>query len=106
VLLALILLCAAATAFCAERSVYLGVCQELVNSARAYEARANYHNQVAKNIMLQIDSCSKLPKNSGTMQTIDNLFSRYEETRALENKLRALQREAARQADTCMKSAE
>jgi hypothetical protein len=89
-----------------DRTNYLSVCQELVSTARGYEARANYHAQVSKNLMMQIENYAKLPKNQGTQQALDSLFSQYEENRAMEGKLRALYREATREADRCMRSAE
>lgn len=91
--------------FC-DRSQYLSVCQELVSSARGYEARANYHGQVSKNLMMSIENYSKLPKNQGTQQALDSLFTQYEENRAMEGKLRSLFREATREADRCMRNAE
>lgn len=104
-LLTLALLATAGPAF-AERTLYLGLCQELVSNARAYEARANYHKQVAKNLTVQIENHSRLVKNSGTIAAIDSLFQQYEENRALEQKFRQLQRKSSDEADRCMKSAE
>jgi hypothetical protein len=89
-----------------DRSMFLSVCQELVSSARGYEARANYHAQVSKNLMMQIENYAKLPKNQGTQQALDSLFAQYEENRAMEGKLKALYRESAREADRCLRNAE
>lgn len=106
-LCALIALILAATspADC-DRSMYLGVCQELVNTARSYEARSTYHQNIARSIQMQIQNLAKMPKNQGTMMAMENLFSQYDQNRALENKFRALFRKANEEADRCMKSAE
>lgn len=89
-----------------ERTQYLGLCQELVNAARSYEARAAHHNRVAKSLMMQIENVAKLPKNQGTIQVMDSLFNQYEENRALEQKFRQLYREATEESKNCMKSVE
>ncbi len=89
-----------------DRSMYLGVCQELVNTARAYEARSTYHNTIARSLQMQIESLAKLPKNQGTIMAMENLFAQYDQNRALENKFRALFRKANDEAERCMKSAE
>jgi hypothetical protein len=81
----------------------LNVCQELVSSARSYEARATYHNQIAKSLQIQIENVSKLPKNQGTILTMDQLFAQYDENRALESKFRDLSRKATDDAKGCMK---
>jgi len=101
-----LLLIAAAGPAMAARTVYLGVCQELVSQARAYEARANYHNQIAKSLTTLIESQAKLPKNSGTIQTMDSLFNQYDENRELERKFKELFRKTTSEADQCMKNAE
>ncbi len=90
----------------AERTMFLNLCQELVNQARAYESRANYHKNSAKIIMMQIESQSRMSQNQATMQMIDTLFSQYDEHRALERKCRDLYRRIAEEADKCMQSAE
>lgn len=90
----------------ASRTVYLGLCQELVNQARAYEARANYHNQIAKSLTVIIETQAKLPKTNGTSQVMDSLFNQYDEHRELERKFRELFRKASSEADQCMKNAE
>lgn len=87
-----------------ERTMYLNLCQELVNTARSYESRANFHSRVAKNIMSQIESQARMEKNSATIQTMDNLFSQYDEHRAMESKLRELYSKWAAEADKCMQS--
>jgi hypothetical protein len=81
----------------------LNVCQELVSSARSYEARATYHSQIAKSLQMQIENVSKLPKNQGTALTIDQLFAQYDENRSLESKFRDLSRKATDDAKGCMK---
>lgn len=89
-----------------ERTLYLSVCQELVNSARSYEARAAHHNRVARGLQMQIENMAKLPKNQSTILALDNLFAQYDENRALENKFRELYRQATEESKKCMKSAE
>ncbi|MCA1961228.1 MAG: hypothetical protein LDL33_10565 [Desulfomonile sp.] len=101
-----LLLISAAGPAIGGRTVYLGVCQELVSQARAYEARANYHSQIAKSLTALIESQARLPKNAGTIQTMDNLFNQYDENRELERKFRELFRKASSDADQCMKNAE
>jgi len=85
-----------------DRSTYLVVCQELVNRARAYEARANQANQVAKALMAQIENLAKYPKNQSTVNGMDSLFSQYDENRAMEQKFRELYRQAQDEAKQCM----
>ncbi len=104
-LVAAALLTAAGPAHC-DRTVYLTVCQELVTHARAYEARANFHNQVCKNLMIQIENHSKLAKTQATVSIIDTLFQQYDENRALEAKFRQLFRKSSDEADKCMKTVE
>ena len=87
-----------------DRTMYLNLCQELVNTARSYESRANYHSRIAKNIMSQIESQARLEKNAATIQTMDNLFEQYDEHRAMESQLRALYRKWAEESDKCMQS--
>jgi len=104
-LVAMLTILTATTADC-DRTMYLGVCQELVSGARSYEARATFHNNVAKAFQIQIESLSKLPKNQGTISAMDSLFSQYDQNRMLEGKFRSLFRQASDDADRCMKSAE
>jgi hypothetical protein len=87
----------------ADRTLYLTVCQELVNQARAYEARASFHNSVAKGYQMQIENLSKMPKNQGTISQMDILFSQYDQNRLLEIKFRELYRQSSDEADRCMK---
>jgi len=89
-----------------EKTMYLNVCQELVNQARVYEARAVYHNKTARAFMMHIENQAKLPKNQGTIAAMENLFSQYDQNRELENKFRELYRQASEEAKRCMKSAE
>jgi hypothetical protein len=103
--LALILVTTAGPAFC-QRTLFLGLCQELVNTARSYEARANFHHQVSRTLMVQIENQAKLPKNNVTIATMDNLFAQYDENRALERKYRELYRKTTSEADGCMKGAQ
>ncbi|MDQ7783634.1 MAG: hypothetical protein RDU20_12190 [Desulfomonilaceae bacterium] len=102
-LLTLTLLCAANPGYC-ERTWYLSVCQELVSSARAYQARAESHNQIARSYMLQIENMAQLPKNQGTITAMDNLFAQYDQNRKMEGKFRELYRQATEEAKQCMKS--
>ncbi len=88
-----------------DSGVALNVCQELLNSAKNYETKANWHNQVCTNLMQQIQNMSQLPKNNGTMQALDNLFKQYDQNRELENKYRQLSRQASDEAQRCMKTA-
>ncbi|MFC1835131.1 hypothetical protein ACFL2Q_10385 [Thermodesulfobacteriota bacterium] len=88
----------------AQKAMYLGLCQELVNTARSYESRAEYHSRVAQGLKSQIEAWAKLPKNPGTIQGMDNLFSQYDEHRTLEQKFRELYRKATQESDKCMKS--
>ncbi len=63
-LVALMMISAIGPAY-GDRTTYLVVCQELVNRARAYEARANQANQIAKALMAQIENLCKIPQKSG-----------------------------------------
>ncbi len=85
-----------------DRTAYLVVCQELVNRARAYEARANQANQTAKGLMAQIENLAKYPKNQSTVSGMDTLFAQYDENRAMEQKFRELYRQAQDEAKQCM----
>ena len=85
-----------------DRTVYLVVCQELVNRARAYEARANQANQTAKGLVAQIENLAKYPKNQSTVSGMDALFAQYDENRAMEQKFRELYRQAQDEAKQCM----
>lgn len=87
----------------ADRTLYLTVCQELVNQARAYEARSSFHNSVTKGYQMQIENLSKMPKNQGTISQMDILFSQYDQNRLLELKFRELYRQSSDEADRCMK---
>ena len=102
-ILSLLLLSATGPVHCA-RTLSLTVCQELVNSARGYEARSAYHNRVAKALMMQIQTMSKQPSNPGTVSAIDNLFSQYDENRVMEQKFMDLYRQVSDEANNCMKS--
>jgi hypothetical protein len=97
---------AASPAFSNDRSSYLNVCQELVSSARTYEARSAHHGRVAKQLQSQIEGLSRGPRNDNTGQIIDNLFAQYDENRQLESKFRDLFRQSSDEAKKCMKSAE
>lgn len=90
----------------AEKRMVLGLCQELVNMASSYQARAEQHAQVAKGIMSQIEMQAKQPKSEASSAVMDGLFSQYDEHRTLENKLRALYKSTASKADECMRSVE
>ena len=103
VLVALMATWSATCGYC-DRTMFLSMCQELVNTARSYEARAAHHKRVAKNIMSQIESQAQLPKTPASIQNIDNLFAQYDEHRAVESKLRELYRKWAAEADKCMQS--
>jgi hypothetical protein len=89
-----------------DRGMYLGVCQELVNTARSHEARSTFHQNVARNLQMQIENMSKLPKNQGTIAAMENLFTQYDQNRALERRFRTLFRQATDEAERCMSSAE
>jgi hypothetical protein len=89
-----------------ERTMYLNLCQEIVNSARSYEARATFHARVAKNVQMQIETMAKLPKDQAQSTAIDNLFTQYDENRVLESKYRELYRQTSDEAKQCMKTAE
>jgi hypothetical protein len=102
--LSLLILAGTGPAYCQTTAV-LSVCQELVSSARAYEARSTAHNRIAKSLMAQIESLAKLPKSDGTIAAMDSLFSQYDENRALENKFRTLYRQSTDESERCMKSA-
>jgi hypothetical protein len=82
------------------------VCQELVNLAASYDARASYHRQVAKAYTIHIESLAKLPKNTTTIQAMDNFFALYDQNRALEAKFKDLYRQTSEEAKRCMKSVE
>ncbi len=105
-LFSVLLILPAGPAFSEERTMYLSVCQELVNQARNYEARAVAHSRIAKGFMNQIENLAKLPKNQGTIQAMDNLFSQYDQNRELERKFRELYRKSSDEAKQCMKSVE
>jgi len=100
-LVALLIIAAIGPAY-SDRTVYLVVCQELVNSARAYEARANLANQTAKGLVAQIENLAKYPKNQSTVSGMDALFAQYDENRAMEQKFRELYRQAQDEAKQCM----
>jgi hypothetical protein len=87
-----------------ERTMSLTVCQELVNSARGYEARSAYHNRVAKTLMSQIQTMAKQPNTSATVSAMDTLFSQYDENRVMERKYMDLYRQVSDEANNCMKS--
>jgi hypothetical protein len=89
-----------------ERTMFLNLCQELVNSARSYEARASHHQRTAKNLQAQIENMARLPNNQATNQAIDTLFSQYDENRVMEAKFRELYRQSTEEAKKCMKSAD
>lgn len=105
-LLSVLLISFAGPAFSEERTMYLSVCQELVNQARAYEARAVAHSRIAKGFMNQIENLAKVNKTQGTIQAMENLFSLYDQNRELERKFRELYRKASDEAKQCMKSVE
>ena len=92
-------------AYCQATAV-LNVCQELVNSARSYEARATAHGRIAKALSVQIQNLSRQSKSEATMAAIENLFSQYDENRTLENKFRTLYRQATEESERCMKNAQ
>jgi len=102
-ILSLLLFSATGPVHC-ERTLSLTLCQELVNSARGYEARSAYHNRVAKAFMMQIENMAKQPKNQGTVAAIDNFFAQYDENRVLEHKFMDLYRQVSDEANNCMKS--
>ncbi len=104
-LVALMVISATGPAY-GDRTTYLVVCQEIVNRARAYEARANQANQVAKALMAQIENLAKYPKNQSTVSGMDSLFSQYDENRAMEQKFRELYRQAQDEAKQCMQQAQ
>jgi hypothetical protein len=105
-LVSLLLILITGPAYCEPRTAYLVACQQLVSTARGYEAQASAHGQIAKNLQMQIENVSKFPKSQGQALGIDTLFSQYDQNRALEQKYRELYREAADQAKSCMKAAE
>lgn len=88
------------------RQQFLGVCQELMNQARNYEARAVYHSQLCKALMQQIENIAKQPKNQAQMAAMDQYFAQYDENRVLESKFRELYRQSTEDAKQCMKSVE
>ncbi len=87
-----------------DNTMAMNSCQEILNNARSYESRATWHNQVAKALMQQIQNLSSMPKNSGTMQAIENLFQQYDQNRQMETQMRQLFRQYSEQAQQCMKS--
>jgi hypothetical protein len=89
-----------------ENTMVLGLCQELVNMASSYQARAEQHAQVAKGIMAQIEVQAKQATSEVNSSVMDGLFQQYDQHRALENKLRALYKATASKADECMQSVE
>jgi hypothetical protein len=89
-----------------DSSMPLAVCQELVSTARSYEARATFHNNVAKSLQTQITSLATFPKNQGTISAMDTLFSQYDTNRTMESKFRALYQQTTDAANACMKSAQ
>lgn len=99
-----ILLTSSATPVFCERSAYLALCQELVSQARAYQARAEAHNRVAKAYMIQIENLAKSASNQSTSLAMDNLFAQYDQNRKLEAKFRELYRQATEEARLCMNS--
>jgi len=82
----------------------LSVCQELVNQAASYEARASYHRQIARSYQTHIENLAKLPSSQVTSQALSTYFDQYDQNRALENKFKDLYRQASDQAKKCMKS--
>jgi hypothetical protein len=82
------------------------VCQELVNLAATYDARASYHRSVAKAYTVHIESLAKLTKTQATVQAMDNFFNLYDQNRALESKFKDLYRQTSEEAKRCMKSVE
>jgi hypothetical protein len=102
---ALIMAFAVGPGYC-ERTMVLSVCQELVNSARGYEARATAHSRIAKSLQAQIENLAKMPQSSATMQAMDSLFAQYDENRAMEMKMRDLYRQSTQESDRCMRSAD
>jgi hypothetical protein len=89
-----------------DRTLSLTLCQELLASARNYEARSAYHNRVAKALMLQIQALAKQASNAGTSSAMDSLFSQYDQNRVLEQKFLDLYRQVSDEANNCMKSAQ
>lgn len=89
-----------------ENAMLLGLCQELVNRARVYEARAAGHSRTSKALMQQIENAARLPKNQNTIAAVDNLFGLYDQHRSMELKYMELYRKAAEEAKKCMKSVE
>ncbi len=90
-------------AYC-DRTWYLSVCQELVSSARAYQARAEAHDRIAKSYKLQIENMAKLEKTQATITAMDNLFAQYDQNRKMEAKFRELYRQITEEAQQCMSS--
>jgi hypothetical protein len=89
-----------------ERTLSLTLCQELVASARNYEARSVYHNRAAKAYMQQIQSLANQPSNPGTVSAMDTLVAQYDQNRVLEQKFLDLYRQVSDEANNCMKSAQ
>lgn len=87
-----------------ERTWYLSVCQELVSSASAYQARAEAHDRIAKSYKMQIENMAKLEKTQATISAMDNIFAQYDQNRKMESKFRELYRQATEDAKQCMKS--
>lgn len=104
-LVAILITLAAGPVDC-DSTMYLSVCQELVNTARSYEARANSHSNIAKAYQMQIQNLATMPKNQGTISAMDSLFSQYDQNRTMENKFRLMFRQATDEADKCMRSAQ
>ena len=75
----------------------------MVSQARAYDARASQHNNVAKGYQMQIENLAKLPKNQTTVSAMDSLFAQYDQNRLLEIKFRELYRQTSAEAERCMK---
>jgi hypothetical protein len=87
-----------------DNTMAMNSCQEILNYARSYESRATWHNQVAKGLMQQIQNLASMPKNSNTLQAIENLFQQYDQNRQMETQMRQLFRQYSEQAQQCMKS--
>ncbi len=105
-LVSIFVISAIGPAYGESRTTYLFTCQQLMNTARGYEAQASAHGQIAKNLQMQIENLSKMPKTSVQALGLDTLFDQYDQNRALEHKYRELYREASEQAKACMKAAE
>lgn len=101
--LAALILCTSGPAV-SDRSMSLNLCQELVNYARSFEARANSHNHAAENIMRQIEHMSRQPKSEASRQAIENYFAQYDAHRTMAKKLEELFRKVTEEANDCMES--